>query len=285
MNKALGQAYNEEELLLRLLLGVVFPFLVLVALRLTMQGLRKWEAAWGAAALDWINRASERRGFPDRGRQNRRLVAAIRGTGRALIFTLVLVPLSLAWFALFPQTRPLAVDFVSGVVRPLLGFLGTAAKGILAVAYTAAVVMAARRLERRLRRRRAESPEGRLASPLLDLPLRGAIWLAALFLVAFPYEGIPRLLAVGVLLLALLAALVAARPIIEEAAAGLYLCGSLRLRKGQELAVGRRRYTIAELGLVQAGLERGGRRYYLPYSRLLKSRLQAGRGEAEADGK
>jgi hypothetical protein len=117
-----------------------------------------------------------------------------------------------------------------------------------------------------------------VTDPLLNFSLRVIIALGALFLVLFPYPGIPRLIAIGILLIALLGALLAMRPLIEEVASGIYLTGTCGLRKGDQLMVDRTPYLIEKPGLIHIHLRRDGESCWLPYSRLLKAELRIQRG-------
>ena len=266
--------YNEEELMLRLLLGIIFPFLILVALRLTRHGLIRWEIRWRAAALRWLGRIAERRGMGYIQAQSRRIVAVLQGTERLTVFGLAVLLLSLLWFALFPQTRALAVEFAAGIAKPFFDLIGRAVKGLFVILYSAAIIIAALWSNRRLSRRRHEKTmDGELVDTAFLLPSRLAIGMAALFLLFFPHDGAPRALAVGVALTALFATLIALRPIIEEAAKGLYLGLTFGLRRGRSIRIDGTRYLIRGLGLTHASLETGNRHLHMPYSMIMKGTL------------
>lgn len=97
------------------------------------------------------------------------------------------------------------------------------------------------------------------------------IWIIALFLILFPYPGAPRLFAVGVLLITLLATLMALRPLIEEIAVGIYLNSTHALKPGDRITVEEVRYTIISLGLVHLQVMRERGQHWLPYSKILKA--------------
>jgi len=266
--------YNEEELVLRLLLGVVFPLLLLVALRMTRLGIRRWEKTWRTAALQWMNSVSLRRGLSDYEVQNKRIVAFILGIERTFIFTLLILLLSLTWFALFPQTKSLATDFINSIIRPMLDLMGRTVRGIILIIYSAGLFLIAFWLNRHLAGKyRFKVLQGVLSDSVLIFPVRIGIWLIALFLFFFPYPGAPRLFAVSTLLIAFLAALIAFRPIIEEAATGIYLNSSFNLKEGNDLRIDETDYQIINLGLVHACLQRNGQQFYISYSRIMKAVL------------
>jgi len=191
------QRWAEEELLLRLLLGVVYPISLLVLLRLTRFGLRRFERRWRRAALAWIHDMARRRGVPEAEVQGRRIIRFVTGLERLVIFGMMLVAMSFVWFALFPQTRPLASTLLQYIMRPLLALLGGTARGVLLLAYSAFVITAGWWMSRHIAHRRRTLPGTMFADPLVYLPVRIGIWVVALFLLLFPYPGAPRQFAVG----------------------------------------------------------------------------------------
>lgn len=114
---------------------------------------------------------------------------------------------------------------------------------------------------------------GMLADPVIYFPLRLVIWIVALFFILFPYPGAPRLFAVGVLLIVLLAALLAMRPLIEEIAAGIYLNSTHALKSGDRLTLNDTAYVVVALGLLQLHVMRDDKQHWIPYSRILKADL------------
>lgn len=270
----MSPSYNEEELVLRLLIGIVFPVLVLVVLKMTRLGLRKREARWRRGALAWARHFFGRAGVKDPEVKARKGVATLLGLERVLAFAAAVVLLSVAWFVLFPQTRSLATEFVQAILSPVLDLLGKMLQGLLLVLYSAALFLGAlfgsRYLARGVGRR---WPHSLLALPLFSVPARIALWLAAAFLFLLPYPGMPRIFALGLLLLALLLIILASRPLLEELAAGFYLQNSLRLEKGERIDIEGKSYRILDLRPLQALLEREGEAIYLPYSRIMKAEI------------
>lgn len=147
-------AWEEEELLLRLLLGIIYPFSLLVVLRLTRTGIRRWEKNWHDAALKWLHRFAEHRGLSETEVQGRRVINILTGLERLLLYGAVFVLLSFTWFALFPQTQVLASALLARIIGPALDLLGGTARGVLLLAYTFAVALLAYWLTKQLSQRR-----------------------------------------------------------------------------------------------------------------------------------
>ena len=266
--------WGEEELLLRLLLGVVYPFSLLVILRLTRTGIRRWERGWRSAALQWLNRLAERRGLSEKDFHSRRLINFLTGLERLVIYGAAALLLSFGWFALFPQTQPLAAALLARIIGPLIDLIGGTARGVLLLGYSALVVLLAYWITRRLsQQRRMKNAPAMLNDPVIYFPLRLVIWLVALFLILFPYPGAPRLFAVGVLLIVLLSALIALRPLIEEIAAGIYLNSTHALKTGDQLTVNGKPYVVMAPGLIHLTVAGDGENHWLPYSKILKADL------------
>ncbi len=271
--------WGEEELLLRLLLGIVYPFSLLVVFRLVRTGILRWERDWRGPAARWIESIGNRRGYPAAEGQAHRLVRMIVGVERLTTYSTVVVLYSFVWFALFPQTRALAGGLLDRIIGPALEFIGFTARSVLLLTYTAVVAVAAVLINRYLsEKHRRVARSGPLADPVIYFPLRGSIWLVAVFLTLFPYPGVPRIAAVGILLLALLACVLAIRPLAEEVAAGIYLSTASGLKKGDRLTIDGDACVVRERGLVHVQLEQGERKHWLPYSRLLKAALTVGSG-------
>ena len=266
--------YGEEELLLRFFLGIVFPVLILVVLRMARYGIRRWETRWRHSATLWIEGSLKNRGLADYAGVGRKIINALLGIERILVFSFLTLFISLLWFALFPQTRALAIEFASGIVEPVLRWFGKALNGLFLIAYSIAVVVFAIAANRYLSGRFRKKPTREfLTNPVLLLPLRASVWLIALFLCLFPYSGIPRFFAVGLLLIALFVVLFAMRPILEEIAIGFYLNSTFRFQKGEDWMIDGDIYTVVDRGSAHARMERNGRQYYLPYSKLMKATL------------
>jgi hypothetical protein len=267
----------EEELLLRLLLGIVYPVTLLVLLRMTRLGLRRWERRWRRSALRLLERIAIRRGLPDVPVQGRRLVDFLTGVERIVLFGLAVLAVSFTWFALFPQTRPLASELLDLVIAPLLRILGGLGRAVLLLTYSVIVVAIAGWLARRVAwRSRTSFGATVLGDPLVHVPLRIGIWLVALFLLLLPYPGAPRQFAVGVLLLLLLAALIALRPILEEIATGIYLNRQYELRLGSRFTLDGAPCEVVGAGLVHVRVARDGVIHRIPYSRVLRSDFATG---------
>jgi hypothetical protein len=263
--------WEEEELLLRLLLGVVYPVSLLVLLRMMRFALRRLERQWRRGVLGWIHQMAIRRGMPEAEEQGRRVVDFLTGIERLAVFGIAFVGVSFTWFALFPQTRPLAGSLLDHVLAPLLQILGGTARGFLLLVYSVIVVLVATWITRRVANRR-QAPVGSVFDdPLVHVPVRIGIWVVALFLLLFPYPGAPRQFAVGVLLLLLLASLIALRPIIEEIASGLYLNSQYELGLGSQFTLDGASCTVVSAGLVHMQVARGGVVHRIAYSRILKS--------------
>lgn len=265
-------SYNEEELLLRLLLGLVFPFLLLVSLRMTRLGLAKWEKRWSGEAEKWFSDLLDRGGSLHSQNISRRIVRFLLGAERVAVFSALVLLISVAWFILFPQTRPLALDLARTVLAPILDLagraLGRAVLVLYSIALFAVALIATRHISGRSKRKNGE---GYFAQPIFAVPLKIMVWLAAFFLFLFPYPGIARIFAVGILIAAFLVAFLALRPIIEEVAIGIFLSFSLGLRKGAELGLDSRYYPILELRSTHLLILKDGEPVAYPYSLLLKS--------------
>lgn len=263
--------WEEEELLLRLLLGVVYPVSLLVLLRMMRFALRRLERQWRRGVLGWIHQMAQRRGVPEAEEQGRRVVDFLTGLERLAVFGIAFVGVSFTWFALFPQTRPLAGSLLDHVLAPLLQILGGTARGFLLLLYSVVVVLVAAWITRSVANRRHARETSVFDDPLVHVPVRIGIWVVALFLLLFPYPGAPRQFAVGVLLLLLLATLIALRPIIEEIAAGLYLNSQYELGLGSQFLLDGTSCTVVSAGLVHVQVARDGAIHRIAYSRILKS--------------
>ncbi len=267
-----ASGWDEEDLLLRLLLGVIYPFSLLVVLRMTRLGVLHWERNWRGAALRWLRQMAARRGLSEKDFQAQRIVNFLTGVERLVLYSAIVILISFGWFALFPQTQPLATALLARIIGPLLELIGGTARGVLLLAYSVLVVLLAFWATRHLsQRRRLENPPPLLADPVIYFPLRIVIWIVALFLILFPYPGAPRLFAVGVLLIALLATLMALRPLVEEIATGIYFNSTHALKAGDQLTVEGVVYTVVAPGLVHLEVLRADRRHWLPYSKILKA--------------
>lgn len=265
---------GEEELLLRLLLGIIYPVLLLVILRLTRFSLHKWERNWRKAALQWITHFAGRSGLSAKDIQARRIINLLSGIERLVIYSMVFILISFAWFALFPQTQELAKDVLNVVIRSGLSVIGGTVRMLLLLLYTLAVLLFTYWLNRQLFRRRSQKTlPGILKDPLVYFLLRSGLWILALFLILFPYPGVPRLFAVGLLLLSLLAALIALRPLIEEIASGIYFNNIYSLKAGDRLTVDGVSYQVQKPGLIHLRALRKEERHWLPYSKILKADL------------
>ena len=270
----MSPSYNEEELLLRLLVGVVFPVLVLVILRLTRHGLRRWENRWRAQASRWLEGLLSRNGLRNSIARAGKTVSFVLGLERILASAAALILLSIAWFVLFPQTRPLAQEFVQAILSPVLGLLGKILQALLLILYSLALFLLARLASRHLSGKVKEKrPDSLLALPLFAVPAGIGIWLLAAFLFLLPYPGLPRIFAVGLLIIALILVVFASRPLIEELAIGAYLHSSLGLSKGGKLRMDGEEYAVLDLKPVHALLEKEGEALYIPYSRIIKAAL------------
>ncbi|MCG3119102.1 MAG: hypothetical protein ALAOOOJD_01433 [bacterium] len=267
-------AWNEEELLLRLLLGIIYPFSLLVVLRLTRLGILRWEKNWRSAAFKWLAQIAKRRGVSETATQGERVINFLTGIERLVLYGLALIVISFGWFALFPQTQPLATSLLTSIIGPIIELVGVTARSLLLLLYTAAVVFIAFLVTRHLsHRRRLNAAPALLYDPVVYFPLRLGIWIVALFFILFPYPGAPRLFAVGVLLIALFAALIALRPLIEEIAAGIYLNSAHAIKTGDRLTIDGAPYVAIAPGLIHVQVVRDEEIHWLPYSKLLKSDL------------
>lgn len=265
---------REEVLLLRLFLGIVFPFLLLVVLRMTRLGLRRWERQWRPPVRRWLARLAERRGHGGSEARLRRVVNFLTALERLTVFSIIVLVVSFIWFALFPDTRALAYTLVARILGPAFELLGETARGLILLIYSAVVLLVAGWLNRHLaRRRRIHGPVDPLSDPAIHIPLRIAIWLTALFLVLFPYPGAPRFFAVGVLLVTILSGLVALRPVTEEIACGIYLNIVHTIRAGDVVRIDGRSYEVRDLGLAQVLVSHEEGDLWIPYSRILKSEV------------
>lgn len=267
-------AWNEEELLLRLLLGIIYPFSLLVVLRLTRLGILRWEKNWRSAAFKWLAQFAQRRGVSETATQGERVINFLTGIERLVLYGLALIVISFGWFAMFPQTQPLATSLLMSIIGPIMELVGMTARSLLLLLYTAAVVFIAFFVTRQLsHRRRSSAAPALLYDPVVYFPLRLGIWIVALFFILFPYPGAPRLFAVGVLLIALFAALIALRPLIEEIAAGIYLNSAHAIKTGDRLTIDGAPYVAIAPGLIHVQVVRDEEIHWLPYSKLLKSDL------------
>jgi hypothetical protein len=271
---ALRPPWDEEELLLRLLLGIVYPFSLIVMLRLTRLGIRKWERSWRAAALHWFILQAERRGVAASSTHGKRLVHLLLGLERLLFFTSAVVLISFAWFTLFPQTRPLASSLVVRVVGPALSLLGNTIHALILLAYIVVVLLLARWSDHHLsQQQKLPGVPEFLRDPLIYFPLRLAIWIIALFLALFPFPGAPRMFALALLFIALLTGLLALRPIIEEISAGIWIGRHYQLNPGDTFMIGKQKYTLVSFHLLHLLAECNEERRFIPYSKILKSEI------------
>ncbi len=273
----MNPTYNEGELILRLLVGVVFPVLILVVLRLTRIALGRWENRWRPGAVSWFKGIYKKGNLTKTDKKAENTVSFLVALGRILIVVLLVILLSVAWFALFPQTRPLAGEFANGLLQPLLDFAGQFFRLLLTLLYAALLFFGAffgnRYLSRNIREKHPDSP---FALPLYSTLMQICIWLFAIFLCLLPYPGLPRIFAIGILLLTLLVAVLATRPLTEEMAIGTSLKASLGLTRGTRLRLEGEDCRVVDLKPLQIALEmedhKGGQ-VLIPYSRLLKARI------------
>ncbi len=271
---AVKPPWDEEELLLRLLLGIVFPFLLIVILRLTRLGLRNWEREWRSAVLQWIKKQAEQRGMASPGEPGKRVVRILLGLERLLFFSAIVVLVSFTWFTLFPQTRSLAASLIARIVEPVLSLLGDAVHALLLIFYTIAILALAHWADRHLtQRRKLPGLPDIFQDPLVYFPIRISIWIMSLFLVFFPYPGAPRIFALSVLLIAFLTGLLALRPILEEISAGIWVSRHYRLEPGDSFLLDKQRYLLISYHLAHLLVECDQEARILPYSRIIKSEL------------
>lgn len=221
-----------------------------------------------------MTRFAGRSGLSAKDIQARRIINLLSGIERLVIYSVVFILISFAWFALFPQTQALAKDVLNVVIQPALSFIGGTARVLLLILYTLTVVFFIYWLTRQLSRRRSQNTlPGILKDSRVYFLLRIGLWIIALFLVLFPYPGIPRLFAVGLLLLSLLAALIALRPLIEEIASGIYFNNIYSLKAGDRLTVDGVSYQVQKPGLIHLRVLREKKKHWLPYSKILKADL------------
>ncbi|MBI2502303.1 MAG: hypothetical protein HYW07_03615 [Candidatus Latescibacteria bacterium] len=266
--------WSEEELLLRLLLGVLYPFLLLVILRLTRTGVRRWERRWRGRVGHWLDEMAAHRGLSPQDIQSRKVVRLLVAVERLCLYGGTVIVVSFGWFALFPQTRPLAVTLLAKVIAPLVDLIGLTARSALLLGYTALLALTAYKITAHLAQRRLHGTlSPLLTDPVVYLPLRAGIWIAAVFLILFPYPGAPRLFAVGLVLLVLLTALIALRPVIEEIAAGIYLETTYALKKGDRLTLDGAPCIVVDQGLAHLRIARQGEMCWIPYTKILKAEL------------
>lgn len=268
----------EETLALRVLLGFVFPLLLLVLLRITRFQLQRWERGWRRALREGLERLAARRRRELAPAQVRNLVRALTGIERLLAYTLIAILTAFFWFGIFPETRPLAVSLLNRALGPLLELLGATARGLLTLLYSLFILGLALLITRWLARRWQQGMRNILTDPVLQVPLRTGIWLLAAFLILLPHDGAPRLFAMGLLLLAILALLISLRPVGEEIACGLYLSGTHALRAGDRLRLdgAEEPLLILRLGLAQVHVRRESEppcEQWLAYSLLLRGKL------------
>jgi hypothetical protein len=221
-----------------------------------------------------VNRLAKRPGLSKHDFRGQRLINFLAGIERLFLYGAVFTLLSFTWFALFPQTQPLATSLLERIIGPVIDIIGGTARGLLLLGYTVLVVLLAYWITRHLSQRRALSAApSLLADPVVYFPLRLIIWIVALFLILFPYPGAPRLFAVGVLLLALLTALIALRPIVEEIAAGIYINSTYACKTGDQMTLDGTPYVVVAPSLVHLFVLRGEEKHWMPYSRILKADL------------
>jgi hypothetical protein len=272
---------SEEELALRLFLGIVFPLLLLVVLRSTRYGLHRWERHWRRWLRARLEALAARRRLELAPGRIHGFIRALTGVERLLVYGFVAALVAFLWFALFPETRPLALTLLNRGLGPLADLLSATARGLLTLLYMVLVLGLTLIADRRLFGRWRSRPRASQGDAGLHLPLRGGLWLLAIFLMLFPYAGAPRLFALSLLVLAVLIGLIALRPVGEEIAAGLYLHAAHALRRGDrlQLAEAGEPAEILHFGLAQVHLRTAAGDEWLPYSRLLKARLVIHRGE------
>jgi small-conductance mechanosensitive channel len=239
---------------------------------MTRTGIRRWERDWRSAAMQWLSRFAERRGLSEEDVQAKRIINFLTGLERLVLYGAVFILISFTWFALFPQTQGLATSLLARIIGPVFDLIGGTARGVLLLGYTVLVIVLAYWVTRRLsQRRRLENAPALLVDPVIYFPLRVVIWIVALFLILFPYSGAPRLFAIGVLLIVLLAALIALRPLIEEIAAGIYLNSTYALKTGDRLTIDGAPCVVVAPGLVHLYVVRDQENHWLPYTKILKA--------------
>jgi len=269
---AIKPPWNEEELLLRLLLGIVFPFSLIVILRLTRLGIRKWERNWRMTALQWFVKQAEKRRVPNSSGYGKQIVHILLGLERLIFFSGTVVLVSFSWFTLFPQTRPLAASLVERIVGPVFSLLGDAVHALLLLLYIIAILILARWVDHQLiRQRKLPGILKFFQDSLIHIPIRLSVWIMALFLILFPFPGAPRMFAVGLLFITLVTGFLALRPIIEEISAGIWIGRHFQLKPGDVFVMGNQEYTLISFHLVHLIAECDKQRRFLPYSKIIKS--------------
>jgi len=273
--------WNEEELLLRLLLGIVFPFSLIVILRLTRLGIRKWERNWRMAALHWFVEQAEQRGVPSSGGYGRQIVHILLGLERLLFFSGTVVLVSFGWFTLFPQTRPLAASLIERIVGPAFSLLGDTIHALLLLSFIITILALARWVDHQLtQHRKMPGVLKFFQDSLINIPIRLSVWIMALFLILFPFPGAPRMFAVGLLFITLVTSFLALRPIIEEISAGIWISRHFHLKPGDVFLLGNQEYTLISFHLIHLIAECDKQRRFVPYSKIIKSEFSMPR-EAE----
>ncbi len=270
----------EEELALRLFLGIVFPLLLLVVLRSTRYGLRRWELRWRGPLRKGLESLAEQRRFDLSPGRIQNIIRGLTGLERLLTYGVIAALVSFLWFAIFPETRPLAITLLNRGLGPIVDLLGATARGFLALVYSLFILALAFLTNRWLGGHWRRGPTGPLGDPAVNIPLRTGILLLAIFLILFPFAGAPRLLALVFLLLVVLVALIALRPVYEEIACGIYLNATHTLRAGDRILLEDEpeALDIVRLGLAQILVADADSERWIPYSRLLKAKLAIQRG-------
>ncbi len=271
------------------LIGVLYPLLLLVGVRLLRIGSRKARAtlrrrldAWAV----WLKGA----GLPDGRVQLLRRSASLGARLLELAaYLLCIYAFSLYFFLLIPGTREFGIGMAAQLWPPLRAALVLAVRGFTFLAFAAIVFLAARWAIPRLRARlgaevaRPGTPEERERL----IVLRSAVWLAralAVVVVIAVLPGPGRTIGLLVLGFAAVVALLAARRLLENLAAGFTVGRAVGARRGARVACDGCEGTVEEWTLTGLRLRADdGRIVHLPYRRCEEAPLivvEAGPPEA-----
>lgn len=223
------------------LLGILYPLMLLVGIRLLRIGSRR-SRAWARRRLDdwqvWLRGSSIPEG---RVRALRRSADLGVRLIELALYLLCIYGFSLYFFLLIPGTRELGIDMAGQFWPPLRAAILLLLRTFTHLAFAVLVFLLARwgipRLRTRLGTEVAHPASSQERERLLLLKsVAGLVWFLAAILVILVLPGPGRMIGVLLLALAVLILLIATRRTLENVAAGFSVGRAAGVNRGSHIA-------------------------------------------------
>ncbi len=262
---------SPEELGLRALVGLLYPLLLLVGIRLVRMALRRARTALAHRLDDgesWLLAA----GIPEqRARALRRSGDLASRVAELAVYLLFVYAFSSYFFVLFPETRTLGLGLLELLWPPIRAAFVLAFRTLTYTAFALLVALGARWLVRRIRSRlgaevaRPASPQERERLVVLRALVSTVAFLAVLVVLAV-LPGPGKVLGAVLLLVMAAVILIALRRSLENVAAGFVVGRSLAARRGGRLRIGSLHGTVEEWAATGIRLVTdAGEQVFVPY--------------------